>query len=212
MANRTSGWMVSGEACPKGWHFNVLLLPGMGLFSCNWYRVRGQSAHPLQRVELVRAGTRDFQSSLHRAGISGLVAFIFLPCHRVSKTSRSFEKCLMMCRTNVLGSERSWRRLFVKKNHKNKKIPRWFSRVLSKSTHKQANRGQLGDINPCTLLLEVTHPFRSATWKAMSFVPAFHSGTGCQYITAGRWMPDFFNQKSGSMVDLYIKRSTIPQE
>lgn len=116
MANRISGWIDSREACQKGWDFNLLLLSGKSLFSCNWYRVQGQSAHPLQRAELVRAGTRDFQSPLHRAGISGLVAFIFLPCHRVSKTSRSFEKCLMMCRTNTLGSERRWRRLFVKQN------------------------------------------------------------------------------------------------
>lgn len=116
VVNRTSGWIDSGEACQKGWHSDVLLLSCKRLFSCNRYRGLRQSAHPLQWVELVRAGTRDFESPLHRAGISGLVAFIFLPCNRVSKTSGSFEKCLMMCRTNALGSEGSWWRLFVKQN------------------------------------------------------------------------------------------------
>lgn len=147
LVNRTGGWIDSGEARQKGWHFNVLLLSGKSLFSCTRYRVLGQSAHPLQRVELVRAGTRDFQSPLHRTGISGLVAFIFLPCDRVSKTSGSLEKCLMTCRTNALGSEGSWRRLFVKQN------PKWFSRAFSKPTRKHTNRRQLVDIKPCTLLL-----------------------------------------------------------
>lgn len=85
---------------------------------------------------------------------------MFLPRHRVSKTSRSFEKCLMMSRTNTLGSERSWRRLFVKKNHKkenthktnkHKQKTKWFGKGFLKA-YTQANRGRLGDINPCTLL------------------------------------------------------------